>query len=154
MSFTWQRHGGDHWNSHGLALTALSGITTAQLEGRPTDVHFEIRRDAGTFVCDGRAGERHGGGLFELELEPAFAAELKRRGVGEPSESEQIRLALADAGYALLDALKRQRYETPTVSDLVRMAEHGVNVEYVTEMDRLGLRAETLAGLVMLRDHG
>jgi hypothetical protein len=155
MTFMWKRpEGTSHWGGHGMAIEKLQGLTAEQITGKATDVHFEIVRDAGTFVCDGRAGAGEGGGLFELQLAPGFAAELERRGVGKPTEAQQIRLALADAGLNLLDELAAQKYTMPKVDELVRMADHGVSHEYVAGMGRLGYRTNTVAGLVKLRDHG
>jgi len=102
LTFIWKPSPGhQHWGSRTTSLARLGTITDAELDGGPSDVHFELRRDAGTLVCDGRIGEGHGAGLFELRLDPTFAKGLSQRGVGTPSETQQIRLALADAGYAV-----------------------------------------------------
>lgn len=155
LNFTWKRPDGKgHWGGDDVPLSRLEGLTAAQLEGKPSAVRFEIRRDAGTFECEGRAGNGSGAGLYELRLDPTFAEGLRRRGIGAPTEAQQIRLAFADAGFALLDELKAQKYEKPDIATLVRMADHGVDPDYVNGMGKLGYRAPTLAGLVTLRDHG
>ncbi|MGH7731359.1 MAG: hypothetical protein ACRENJ_08930 [Candidatus Eiseniibacteriota bacterium] len=154
MNFTWRRpDGSGQWRGDEIPLARLDGLTAEQLDARPSAVRFEIRRDAGTFTCEGRAGDGAGAGLYELRLDPAFAG-LRRRGVGAPSETQQIRLAFAAAGYALLDELKAQKHPTPTIAQLVQMGDHGVDREYVSGMARLGVRAESLAELVKARDHG
>jgi len=147
--------GHDHWTGSSLPLARLQGLSREDLDARSADVHFEIHRDAGTFLCQGRSGGGRGAGLFELQLAPDFPRELERRGVaGTLSESQQTRLAFADAGYALLEALEAQHYPTPNVTQLVTMADHGVDLEYVTGMAALGFKVQSLEILVETRDHG
>lgn len=155
MTFIWKRsRQSGHWNGDEIPIARLEGLTAGQTDGPSTAVRFEIRRDAGTFVCEGRGGDGRGAGLFELRLDPGFAEGLRRRGIGAPTEGQQIRLSFADAGFALLDELKAQQYLTPTLSEFVLMAEHGVDHEYVSGMGALGYRTGSLAGLVRARDHG
>jgi beta-lactamase regulating signal transducer with metallopeptidase domain len=137
-----------------VPASQLEGLSAAQLAGAGGPVHFRVRRDAGTFTFDGMLKSGVGAGTFAFEADPRFASELAARGVGRPTPDQQYRLARADAGYALLDALKAQGYGTPRVEDLVTAADHGVSAEYVSEMGRLGYRLGTLQPLITLRDHG
>lgn len=142
------------WNGRDIPLAKLEGLTGQQLDGPSSDVHFRVRRDAGTIDCQGRVSGGEGGGVFDLELDPSFAQALERRGVGRPTQLQQTRLALADVGLGLLDELRAQRLPTPDVDELVTMGDHGVDLDYVRGMSQLGYRMGTLGELVKARDHG
>jgi hypothetical protein len=142
-----------HWG-RAIPIADLQGLDPAALERDHETVVFRVVRDAGMIACNGTVGHDEGAGTFDLVLDPSFPAALERRGVGRPSQSEQIRLALADAGFALLDALARHGYPKPDVAGLIRLGEHGAHQDYVDAMAQEGFRLETLSRLVQARDHG
>jgi len=146
--------GHSSWSGRDITLAKLQGLTGQQLAGPSSDVHFTVRREAGTFDCQGRVSGGEGGGVFDLVLDDKFADALDRRGVGRPTQQQQARLAFADVGIGLLDELKGQRLPTPDVDELVTMGEHGVTLDYVKGMSDLGYRMPTLGALVQARDHG
>ncbi len=138
-------------------------VRIEQLAGLPTDkiaspssaqVHFPIRREAGTFTVDGVCRAGACAGTYSFEADPAFADLLAKRGIGKPAAQEQFALAIADVGTAYLDALAGAGYGTPDIQTLVRAAQHGVDIGYLREMTSLGYRLGTLDGLIQLRDHG
>jgi hypothetical protein len=124
LSLRWSRNS-DHWGSHSLSLDRVPGLTAAQITGSPASVHFEIKRDAGTFVCDGRVGSKEGAGLYDLQLDPKFADALSKRGIGRPSREQQIRFAISDVSFAFLDELSPE-VPSPT-STSTKLAGHGVD---------------------------
>ena len=107
LELSWRR-GSEHWGSRSWMLDPIPQLSREQIAGRAGVVHFEIHRDAGTFVCNGHVGKGTGAGLYDLELDPAYADGLAKRGVGRPSREQQIRLALSDASFAFLDDLAKQ----------------------------------------------
>jgi hypothetical protein len=135
LSLRWTS-GQDHWGSRSLPLSRVPGLTPAQVGGSPATVHFEIRRDAGTFVCDGRVGNDAGAGLYDLKLDPAYADALAKRGIGRPDTDQQIRFAISDVSYAFLDELKSQKYPKPDLDQLVTLANHGVDMDSWTAWAR------------------
>jgi hypothetical protein len=141
-----------HWTR--IEADEIEGLDLRSMTSARREVEFRVKRDAGTIRATGEFIGSKGEGTFTLELDPAFAAELSRRGVGRPTEAEHAQLLLAGAGYGLLDALAREKYATPRVAMLVRMAHHGVHEPYVTGMARAGYRLESLEELVKARDHG
>src|SRR5689334_9778100 len=127
LELSWQR-GEDHWGSRSWMLEPIAGITREQIEaGKTSVVHFEIARDAGTFVCDGHVGKGSGAGLYDLQIASSYAEGLAKRGIGRPSREQQIRLALSDASFAFLDDLAKQGYPKPDVEMLVTLSNHGVD---------------------------
>jgi beta-lactamase regulating signal transducer with metallopeptidase domain len=137
-----------------VPIAQVEGLTAGQLNGADGPVQFRIRRDAGTFTFTGVVKNGVGAGTFAFEADARFAQELASRGIGKPTADQQYRLARADVGYALLDALKAQGYSTPSLEDLATAGEHGVSADYVQEMGRLGYKLGTLEPLITLRDHG
>jgi beta-lactamase regulating signal transducer with metallopeptidase domain len=137
-----------------VALKQLEGLTPAQLAGDRGTVQFRLRRDAGTFNFEGVIRKGIGAGTFTFSANPAFVAELAKRGFARPTPLEQYKLARADVGYAFLDELARQGYVKPDIAEIVRAGDHGVNGEYLREMGALGYRLGRLAPLITLRDHG
>lgn len=146
-----------NWNSSfGIDPSKLEGLAREQaLSANGATVRFQIRRDAGALDCEGwfRAGQ--GSGHFKFVPNPNFAAELRNRGiVGSPTDRQLFRMALADAGLALVDELKAQGYETPTFDQLIKMGDHGVRLDYVQGLKQYGYRLGSIDALVKMRDHG
>lgn len=147
-------HGHESWSSRSVSLDKLVGLTADIIRDGASAASFEVRRDAGTIRARGSFADGKGGGTFDLVLDPAFAAELGRRGVGRPTEAQQIELALADASLAFLDDLKSFGYPTPDVTLFVRCVEHGVNRKFVRGLKDLGYQLASIDDLIEARDHG
>src|SRR5207244_1634756 len=103
--------GHESWGSQKVSRESLAGLSLD--ESGPVEFHF--RRDAGTFFARGSMAPDKGAGTFELVLDPAFAGELERRGIGRPTEEQQIQLAMADMSLDLLEDFQRLGYEKPDV---------------------------------------
>jgi hypothetical protein len=146
--------GWQDWGSQSISIADLDGLTDRDFTADPHDVTFRVHRDGGTFNCRGSIDGRRGAGTFELVLDPRFAAELRRRGVGSPTEAQQVRLVMANGGIALLDELHAQAYDTPNLDTFIQMANHGVSLDYVRSMGGLGYRLGSLEHLITARDHG
>jgi len=138
-----------------LQWTELEGLEPSALDRADAPIIFRLRRDAGTFVCQGRAlAHGRAAGDWRLELNPDYGPALVRRGYGRPNPSQQVEMAWANVALAFVDELTRQGYPKSTIDGLIRAAHHGVNVTYTREMGELGLKRERLEDLVQMRDHG
>jgi len=151
--------GGRHsnnWNTtNDIETDKLQGLTREQaFSTSGQNVRFQIRREAGTFNCEGWFKDGKGSGHFTFAPDAAFAAALRQRGVGSPDERQLFSLAQADVGLALLDELKSQGYELPSIEQLVRLGHHGVRLDYLKGLSSLGYRLGTIDSLVRMRDHG
>lgn len=141
--------------SESLPQSDLQGLSHADLAGAESkQASFDLHRDAGTFHCRGDVHGGQGGGTFELALDPAFPVALERRGIGRPSEDQQIEFAFEDMGFAFLDELNAQHYPRPTLDQLVALGEHAVNTRFVREMGEAGMQLGSLDRLLQARDHG
>ena len=143
-----------HWGSDDVDFSTLVGLDPDWSTRGRGDVAFEIRRDAGTIVCEGKAARNRAAGVFDIQLSKTFAQELERRGIGEPSEKQQIQLVLADAGLDLLDDLDRLGFDKPSIQSFVKMAQHGVNHDFVDGLSDAGYKFESIEDLIEARDHG
>jgi beta-lactamase regulating signal transducer with metallopeptidase domain len=143
-------------NTHGtdVPLASLEGLTEAQLAGVGGPVQFRITRDAGTLQFDGVLRSGVAAGTFSFTPNPAFPAELVKRGFTTPTAREQYQLARFDIGYAFLDELNRLGYAKPDTAGLVTAGQHGINATYLREMGALGYALGSLPPLITLRDHG
>jgi len=142
-------------NTRNVDPATLRGLTSQQaLSSQGTNVRFDIRRDAGTFACEGWFKDGSGSGHFTFVPDTGFAAELARRGVGTPDSRQLFSLAMSEVGLSLLDELGAQGYERPDVEQLMRMGEHGVRADYLRGMGAAGYRLRTIEALVRMRDHG
>jgi beta-lactamase regulating signal transducer with metallopeptidase domain len=137
-----------------VTLKQFDGLSAAQLTGAGGPVQFRVRRDAGTFAFEGVLRNGIGAGTYSFTPDPAFPAELAKRGLAAPTPAEQYELARSDVGYAFLDELNAQGYSKPATADLVRAGHHGVDGTFVRELGALGHRLGSLAPLIELRDHG
>lgn len=115
---------------------------------------FVISSDAGDFDAQGTFTGMQGGGIWTFAPNPAFAAQLGRRGVDKPSDKQQFELAMVDFRLSTLDALLASGFQRPGVSDLARMAEHGVSSDYVAQLRGVQFSDKTVASLVRMHDHG
>ncbi len=152
MHFVRGTHEDRAWSSS-VPRARVVGLAPGAFEaGGP--VEFRVVRDAGTLHCRGSIRAERAEGEFELRLDPGFPAELERRGIGRPSREQQISLAVADAGFGLIDALAEEKYPRPDVEELVRLGDHAVREDYVRELAALGYRLGSLERLEEARDHG
>lgn len=147
-------HHDDFEMTNPMRLSALTGLTSDQLNSVGTHVSFRLIRDAGTFACDGWVAHLKGGGTFNFAASPSFAAGLANRGIGAPTGDQSLRLALGDIGLGYIDELKADGYARPSIDDLVRMGDHGVDAAFLKDMSGFGYRLQNVDALVRLRDHG
>jgi beta-lactamase regulating signal transducer with metallopeptidase domain len=137
-----------------VPIEQLEGLTGAQLTGAGGPVQFKVRRDAGTFTFEGVIRSGVGAGTFTFTADPAFPAEMVKRGFVRPTPEQQYDMARHDIGYAFIDELTKQGYGKPQTAELVRAGQHGVQATYLRDMGALGYRLGTLDALITLRDHG
>src|SRR5215210_7237182 len=123
VHLTIQRNSNGHsnWNSsNNVKMDSFRGLSQTQSAAGGSTVQFQIVRDAGVFNCEGWFKDGRGSGHFTFAANPAYSAELKRRGFTAPTEEQQFSLAMHDVSLAFVDELRAQGYEQPTLDQLVR----------------------------------
>src|SRR5437867_11469847 len=146
--------GGHHDTSHMIAREQLQGLSEAQAMSSGSPVQFQIRRDAGTFNCEGWFREGKGSGHFVFAGSQSYVSELRRRGYEAPTAEQLCRLGLGDVSLALIEELRNQGYERSDIDQLVREGTHGSTINYIREIGELGYRVGQVDKLVRMRDHG
>jgi hypothetical protein len=143
-------------NSNGIVLNQLQGLTRDQaMSSGGVEVKFQIKRDAGSFDCEGWFRVGRGAGHFLFAPNRAFIPELNRRGIsGTLADSQLFTLARTDVGFAVLEELKSQAYPLPSMGQLVRMSEHGVRLEFLKGLKTFGAKVASIEMLLSLRDTG
>ena len=139
----------------GVTLDQLPGLTREQvMSSSGTTVHFQLKRDAGTFNFEGWFKDGNGSGHFTFSPNSSFASEVARQGFGRATDEQLLSLAMSDTGLAFINELKAQGYDTSTVEQLVRMGNHGVRLEYLQGLKSLGYSVKTTELVVRMKDHG
>jgi hypothetical protein len=67
--------------SSGRVELAKLGLTVEALSGELHPIGFEVRREAGTFVCQGNAGDGRGDGAFWFRPDLAYANAIAETGL-------------------------------------------------------------------------
>jgi hypothetical protein len=90
-------------NCSGAFSLATLGLTADALAGPRHPLRFELRREAGTFVCEGTAEDGRGNGEFRFQADPAYA-----NAVGETdipfTFRDQIAAGIFDVSQAFVKA--------------------------------------------------
>jgi hypothetical protein len=148
----WGANSRSSW-SNDRPLSELSGLSSAQLAGRPAPVRFALVGDAGRIDCSGTAGDGRGNGWCTLSPDPAFASYLKARRMGTPTRYQAFSLIMSGVGRELVDALAASGFERPDVEQLTAMGIHGVTPDYVRALAGLGYRLAA-EDVVAFKIHG
>jgi hypothetical protein len=155
LSLQYETEGGGRSNhSHLIAREQLQGLSEAQAMSSGVAVRFQIRRDAGSFNCEGWFREGNGSGHFVFAGNQSYVSELRRLGYETPTDRQLFRLGLSDVSYALIEELRAQGYERSSIDQLVRVGDHGVTINYIREIGALGYRLGQVEKLIRMRDHG
>ena len=140
-------------NTRYVPLARFEGLTAGQLaSGAPA--RFRLRQEPGTFHFDGTFAGGRGTGRFGFTADPAFAAELERRGMERPTPEQQFSMARHGVVLAYLDELAAQGYARPATAALDRAGMSGADLAYLREMGALGYRLGTVEALMRLNNSG
>jgi beta-lactamase regulating signal transducer with metallopeptidase domain len=153
LQLTMTRRSGNGVSQHGhhYKLSDLTGL------GPGPDVHFEMRRDAGTFRFDGRfdgsGPGSQGSGTFTFQGNPGYVREMAGLGYNV-GENKLFNLALFDVSPAFIRDLRSLGYDELSLDDLVEFRIHGVSPEEVRDLASIGIEGLTPDRLVEFRIHG
>jgi hypothetical protein len=83
-------------NSSGSITCSDLDLTIASLAGKPSPVHFALRREAGTFECRGTVGEGRGRGAFRFRPDLAYERALAESGLPPLTHRARVQAGLFD----------------------------------------------------------
>lgn len=147
MSMSWG--GGRHNWSMGQTYDAkdLSGL------GAGPDLHFELRRDAGTFRFEGKFKADQGTGSFIFAGNPAYIRDMAVMGY-KVTEDRLLEMATHDVSLSFVREIHDLGYRDASLDKLVEFRIHGVSPEFIRSMIADGYKNLPADKLVEFRIHG
>lgn len=155
LTLDWPSGGANSSFGRRVSASSLQGLEWRAFDSvTAQEVAFRLERDAGTFTCRGAASIGSGFGHCDYTPSPSFNRGLAARGMAPASASQAFSLALADVGFAFIDALARDGYARPSTDQLVSAAHDGVGLPYLQFARDSGFRLRTLPELAEARRAG
>jgi len=147
MSMSWG--GGRHnWsNGETYAVKDLPGL------GAGPDVHFELRRDAGTFRFEGKFKGDQGTGFFTFAGNPGYVRDMAALGY-KVTEDRLLEMATHDVSLSFVREIHDLGYRDASLDKLVEFRIHGVSSQFIRELTALGYANLPADKLVEFRIHG
>ncbi len=147
MSMSWG--GGHHTWSNGETYAAkdLPGLA-----GGP-DVHFELRRDAGTFRFEGKLKGDQGTGFFTFTGNPGYIRDMAAMGY-KMTEDRLLEMATHDVSLSFVREIHDLGYRDASLDKLVEFRIHGVSPGFIRSMMADGYKNLPADKLVEFRIHG
>ncbi|MEO8131699.1 MAG: hypothetical protein ABI822_31685, partial [Bryobacteraceae bacterium] len=137
-----------------ISISELHGLTPNKVCGLQSPVRFELRREAGTFICDGVVTLGSGSGQFRFAPNPTFIADMEKLGYWGIGNDNLYSLALSDTGIRYATAMRDAGLTRVSIDELMDLRQRGVDGEYVRGARRDSHRELMPAELIRLRDHG
>jgi beta-lactamase regulating signal transducer with metallopeptidase domain len=147
MSMSWG--GGHHRWSTGETYAAkdLPGL------GAGPDVHFELRRDAGTFRFEGKFKGDQGTGFFTFAGNPGYIRDMAALGY-KMTEDRLLEMATHDISLNFVREIHDLGYRDAALDKLVEFRIHGVSPQFIRELTADGYKNLPADRLVEFRIHG
>jgi hypothetical protein len=146
-------------NGTRFPIADFSGLTGAQVRSASAvDVHFELRREAGTITYDGSFRNGEGAGTFTFAANEAYPGALKKLGVelGEKERDpvhELYTLALFDVSTSFIRSMQAIGYDVPA-EKYIAFRIFAVDPAYVRDMASVGFDHLSADKIVETRIHG
>jgi hypothetical protein len=120
--------------------TRFRGLAPEQLDAfTRTAAHFEVRQDAGTFVCDGYVENGRGAGTYVFHPDPNFKSQMQSLGYSNISDRQVAALALLGFTSQYVRDIRAAGVAAPPLDELIGMWAVGVTMDYLRDMQRIGL---------------
>ena len=156
LQFT-MRHGSHDNNGFGMARSAFTGLTDAQIHSATrVPVQFELKREAGTIAFEGTFRSGNGGGEFTFLANPDYPAKLRALGLGPASkhdEDEPFTLTIFDVSTDFIRSMQKIGYSV-SLDTYVQFRIFSVDPAYVDAMAKVGFSKLSAEKLVETRIHG
>ena len=131
--------------------SAFTGVDFSK-PGRQ-DVHFTIKRDAGTFECEGFLDNGEGAGIFHFQPNPNYAGEMQKIGFSI-DEEKQYEMAVQDVSLEFARQMKNEKLADLDADKLIAFRIFGVNSAFIGALRKEGLNIDDSDKLVAFRIHG
>ena len=170
------------WSNWGQSVR-VSELANLPANLQPAqDVKFELRRDAGVVVFNGRFEEGRGVGHLAFTANREFARALAQQTSEPPTDRELFSYAMVDVSRAFVNELRtmgfgdvsleeayklrihgttidfvksiRAEYPNVDLDDIKKLRIHGVNTGYIAGLKAAGLQNPSLDEVLKFRIHG
>ena len=133
-------------------IESLIGLSRDQMTAN-SPVRFELKREAGTFTCEGKFDGGKGTGNFVFSANPDFSRNLSALGYSNLSNQTVFKMALYDVTSTFLRDLKSLGYNNVSVDQLIPMRVHEISTDYISELQTLGYKNVPIDQLIPMRVH-
>src|SRR5580704_8607792 len=131
--------------------SAFAGVDFSKA-GRQ-DVHFTIKRDAGTFECEGFLDNGEGAGIFHFQPNPNYAREMHQLDFNV-DEEKQYSMAVQDVSLEFARQMRNQHLTDLDADKLIAFRIFRVDSAFIEELRAAGLKVSDSDKLVAFRIHG
>jgi hypothetical protein len=118
-------------NRSGPIAFAKLGLTPEALDGPPHPLRFEVRREAGTFVCEGIGDDARGSGAFRFRPDRAYANAIVETGLAPLTLHEHIQAGMFDISSGYVKAIVATGLPHVTFSQLIGLRIFRITPEQV-----------------------
>ncbi len=118
-----------------------------------TDVRFELRREAGTFLFAGRFAGAKGSGSFTFQPDAAYLREMTALGYSVDPD-RQMELAIHDVSAAFAREIRSLGFTDTTFDQLTQLRIQGVTVDYARDLRGLVLPGLSVDQLIQMKIQG
>ena len=139
---------GEWDTSVALRQADLKGLQLADKEHE-----FQLERDAGKILFQGRFSGKRGQGDFEFVPAPDFASFLGREGFDEITDRKLLSLCLCDAGRNYIRDMKQTGLDDLTLSRIVSFAVHRIDRTYVRDIIEAGFPGISSSHVISFKVH-
>jgi hypothetical protein len=148
---SWGHH--NRWgNSH--KLSDFTGLDASLATAKDSQVHFEMRRDAGTISFDGRFSGAEGHGKFTFASSSDYVQGMKALGYSGLSNEQLFGFTMHDVSRQFVKDMADAGYRAQDPDQLMAFRIHGVSPEFARAMQQLLPSKPSADDLVAFRIHG
>jgi len=106
----------NRYNDFGISINILledlQGLDLSQIDSPSSNIHFSLRRGAGTIDFDGILKNRRAAGIFEFEVNPDFIKDMEALGYTRFHIEDFFIMAIHDLDQDFIKEIEKMGYRT------------------------------------------
>jgi hypothetical protein len=154
LQIHWENSGSSHTWGNTWKVSEVWGLDPNLSIGTHANMHFEVRRDAGTITFTGDFDKGVGMGQVTFAPSAEFISGMKTLGYADLSSDQIFSMAEMDISRDYVKQMRELGYRDLSADMLIRLKAHGVSAEYAAGMRGVGLKDLSAEQLIDLRNHG
>ena len=131
-------------------LSSFAALSKSDLTSPAANVHFELRRPAGTIAFEGRVANGSGAGHYRFMPSESFVREMDELGYPDFKDEQLLMFAVHNFSPQTIRDLRAMGYE-PTKREVEEIAIFRITPEYLREMENAGYPKLSLREAVNFR---